>query len=384
MYALTNCVIYTTESILVDHAVIIENELIKAIIPINELAFDTRCIDLNGDNLTPGFIDLQLNGCGGVMFNGAETQQTLLTMQAANLKSGTTSYLPTFITDSDQGMKKALDVVRNYMQTADNEVLGLHLEGPYINLVKKGIHRAEFIREPNTEMIDLICANADIISQITLAPEMTPDNVITQLSNAGIVVSLGHSNGTYQQATNAIKHGASCATHLFNAMSSMTGREPGIVGAVYDNNIYAGIIVDGFHVDYVNVRLSKKIMGDKLILVTDATAPAGADIERFSNQFDFVGTTVYYKDGKCFGEDGTLGGSAVTMIESIQQCVKFVGIPLDEAIRMATLYPAKAISVNHKLGSIHSGKIANLAIFNNDYQVTATVVNGIYKSSKVL
>ncbi|WP_025564858.1 N-acetylglucosamine-6-phosphate deacetylase [Psychromonas sp. SP041] len=384
MYALTNCVIYTTESILVDHAVIIENELVKSIIPINDLPSDTRCIDLNGNNLTPGFIDLQLNGCGGVMFNGAETQQTLLTMQAANLKSGTTSYLPTFITDSDQGMKKALDVVREYMQTTDNEVLGLHLEGPYINLVKKGIHRAEFIREPNTEMIDLICANADIISQITLAPEMTPDNVITQLSNAGIVVSLGHSNGTYQQATNAIKHGASCATHLFNAMSSITGREPGIVGAVYDNNIYAGIIVDGFHVDYVNVRLSKKIMGEKLILVTDATAPAGADIERFSNQFDFVGTTVYYKDGKCFGEDGTLGGSAVTMIESIQQCVKCVGIPLDEAIRMATLYPAKAISVNHKLGSVHSGKIANLAIFNNDYQVTATVVNGIYKSSKVL
>ena len=378
MYALTNCVIYTTESILIDHAVIIENELVKSIIPINELPYDTRCIDLNGNNLTPGFIDLQLNGCGGVMFNGAETQQTLLTMQAANLKSGTTSYLPTFITDSDERMKKALDVVREYMQITDNEVLGLHLEGPYINLVKKGIHRAEFIREPNTEMIDLICANADIISQITLAPEMTPDNVIAQLSNAGIVVSLGHSNGTYQQATNAIKHGASCATHLFNAMSSITGREPGIVGAVYDNNIYAGIIVDGFHVDYVNVRLSKKIMGDKLILVTDATAPAGADIERFSNQFDFVGTTVYYKDGKCFGEDGTLGGSAVTMIESIQQCVKFVGIPLDEAIRMATLYPAKAISVNHKLGSIHSGKIANLAIFNNDYQVTGTVVNGIY------
>ena len=384
MYALTNCVIYTTESILVDHAVIIENELIKAIIPINELPSDTYYIDLNGYNLTPGFIDLQLNGCGGVMFNGAETQQTLLTMQAANLKSGTTSYLPTFITDSDERMKKALDVVRNYMQTTDNEVLGLHLEGPYINSAKKGIHRAEFIREPSVAMIDLICANSDIISQITLAPEMTPNEIIRQLSNAGIVVSLGHTNATYQQATAAIKNGASFATHLFNAMSSITGREPGVVGAVYDNDIYAGIIVDGFHVDYANVRLSKKIMGDKLILVTDATAPAGADIDLLGNQFDFVGTTVYYKNGKCFGEDGTLGGSAVTMIESIEQCVKFINIPLDEAIRMATLYPAKAMSVDHKLGSIHTGKVANLAIFNNDYKVTGTVVNGIYKSSKSL
>ena len=384
MYALTNCVIYTTESILIDHAVIIENELIKAIIPINELPSDTYYIDLNGYNLTPGFIDLQLNGCGGVMFNGAETQQTLLIMQAANLKSGTTSYLPTFITDSDERMKKALDVVRNYMQTTDNEVLGLHLEGPYINSAKKGIHRAEFIREPSVAMIDLICANSDIISQITLAPEMTPNEIIRQLSNAGIVVSLGHTNATYQQATAAIKNGASFATHLFNAMSSITGREPGVVGAVYDNNIYAGIIVDGFHVDYANVRLSKKIMGDKLILVTDATAPAGADIDLLGNQFDFVGTTVYYKNGKCFGEDGTLGGSAVTMIESIEQCVKFINIPLDEAIRMATLYPAKAMSVDHKLGSIHTGKVANLAIFNNDYKVTGTVVNGIYKSSKGL
>lgn len=384
MYALTNCVIYTTESILIDHAVIIENELIKAIIPINELPSDTYYIDLNGYNLTPGFIDLQLNGCGGVMFNGAETQQTLLIMQAANLKSGTTSYLPTFITDSDERMKKALDVVRNYMQTTDNEVLGLHLEGPYINSAKKGIHRAEFIREPSVAMIDLICANSDIISQITLAPEMTPNEIIRQLSNAGIVVSLGHTNATYQQATAAIKNGASFATHLFNAMSSITGREPGVVGAVYDNDIYAGIIVDGFHVDYANVRLSKKIMGDKLILVTDATAPAGADIDLLGNQFDFVGTTVYYKNGKCFGEDGTLGGSAVTMIESIEQCVKFINIPLDEAIRMATLYPAKAMSVDHKLGSIHTGKVANLAIFNNDYKVTGTVVNGIYKSSKGL
>ena len=384
MYALTNCVIYTTESILVDHAIIIENELIKAIIPINELPSDTYYIDLNGYNLTPGFIDLQLNGCGGVIFNGAETQQTLLTMQAANLKSGTTSYLPTFITDSDERMKKALDVVRNYMQTTDNEVLGLHLEGPYINSAKKGIHRAEFIREPSVAMIDLICANSDIISQITLAPEMTPNEIIRQLSNAGIVVSLGHTNATYQQATAAIKNGASFATHLFNAMSSITGREPGVVGAVYDNDIYAGIIVDGFHVDYANVRLSKKIMGDKLILVTDATAPAGADIDLLGNQFDFVGTTVYYKNGKCFGEDGTLGGSAVTMIESIEQCVKFINIPLDEAIRMATLYPAKAMSVDHKLGSIHTGKVANLAIFNNDYKVTGTVVNGIYKSSKGL
>lgn len=378
MYALTNCTIYTTESILSDHAVIIENDLIKAVLPTVELDQALPIVDLNGANLSPGFIDLQLNGCGGVMFNGAETQQTLEIMQAANLKSGTTSFLPTFITDADTGMKRALNVARHYMDNKPNEVLGLHLEGPYISVEKKGIHRPEFIRKPDSDMINLICENSDIVSQVTLAPENSPNEVIQQLSAAGIVVSLGHTNATYAQATAAINSGASFATHLFNAMTPISGREPGVVGAVYDNDIYAGIIVDGFHVAYENIRISKKIMGDKLVLVTDATAPAGADIE----QFDFVGTTVYYKDGKCFGADGTLGGAAVTMIESIEQCVKLVGIALDEAIRMATLYPAKAISVEHKLGSIRAGNIANLAIFNNDYKVTGTVVNGLHQPSQ--
>ena len=379
MYALTNCTIYTTQAILVDHAVIIENDLIKNIIAIAELNDKIKKIDLKGANLTPGFIDLQLNGCGGVMLNGAESQETLEIMQATNLKSGTTSYLPTFITDADEGIKKILTVTRDYMDKKANEVLGLHLEGPYLSLEKKGIHRAEFIRKPDNNMIKTICDNNDIIAILTVAPENTPAKIVKKLNENNILVSLGHSNATYAQAKLAIDNGANCATHLFNAMSPMTGREPGVVGAVYDSNIYAGVIVDGFHVAYENVRISKKIMGEKLFLVTDAVAPASANID----SFDFVGTTVYYKEGKCVGADGTLGGSAVTMIESIQKMVKHVGVELFEAIRMATLYPAQAISVDDRLGSIEVGKIANLAIFTNDYQVTATVVNGIYQASEI-
>lgn len=373
MYALTNCTIFTTQSVLHDHAIVIDGDKINNIIPLTEL--DSDCItkvDLKGANVCPGFIDLQLNGCGGVMLNEHITAQTLVTMQAANLKSGCTSYLPTLITSSDEDIKTALQVTRQFMSETKNEVLGLHLEGPFLSLEKKGIHRPEFIRKPNQEMIDLICANADIVAKVTLAPENTPAKIVKQLTDAGIVVSIGHSNATYAEAKKAIDNGANCATHLFNAMSAMSGREAGIVGAIYDTAIYAGIIVDGFHVAYENVRISKKILGEKLFLVTDATAPAGANID----QFDFVGTTVYYKDGKCFSKDGTLGGSAVTMIESIEQCVKHVGISLDEAIRMATLYPAKAISVEQTLGSIEVNKVANLAIFNNNYQVLATIVNG--------
>lgn len=377
MYALTNCTIYTTSAILTNHALLIENNLIKKIISREEVSSNITTVDLKGANVSPGFIDLQLNGCGGVMLNGAETQETLEVMQAANLKSGTTSYLPTFITDSDDGIKRMLEVTRNYINRRPNEVLGLHLEGPYLSIEKKGIHRPEFIRKPDAIMIDLISANSDIVAMLTLAPENCSTDVIKQLSASGIVVSLGHSNATYAQAKAAINNGASCATHLFNAMTTITGREPGVVGAIYDNNIYAGVIVDGFHVAYENIRISKKIMGEKLFLVTDAVAPAGANIE----SFNFVGTTVYYKEGKCLGADGTLGGSAVTMIESIEQMVKFVGVTLCEAIRMATLYPAKAIAVDYKLGSIEPGKVANLAIFSNDYKVVATVVNGVYKAS---
>lgn len=375
MYAVINCTIYTSESIINDHAVVIENTLIKNIIPLDALESTMQTIDLQGANISPGFIDLQLNGCGGVMFNGAETVDTLTIMQATNLKSGTTSYLPTFITDSDEGIERALLATRHYIEETPNEVLGLHLEGPYINLDKKGVHPSRFVRKPSPKMLNLFCDNADILSKITLAPEVVDMIIIKQLSEAGIIVSLGHSNATYQQATEAIEYGASFATHLFNAMTSITGREPGLVGAVYDNNIYAGIIVDGFHVAYENVRISKQLMGKKLLLVTDATAAAGSEIE----QFDFVGTRVYYKEGKCSGKDGTLGGSAVTMIQSIQQCVDFVGITLDEALRMATLYPAKAMSIDHKLGSIKPGKIANLTIFDNDYNVKGTIVNGTYQ-----
>lgn len=377
MYAFTNCKIYTTDAVLQEHAVIVKNDKIDGVIPIADLSSAIKKIDLLGANLSPGFIDLQLNGCGGVMFNNEITEKTLAIMQSTNLKSGCTSYLPTLISSSNEDMRTALKVTRDYINKKPNEVLGLHLEGPYLSIEKKGIHRPEYIRKADITMLDLICQNADIVSKVTLAPEKNSLEVIQRLSKAGIVVAIGHTNATYAQATVAIDNGATFATHLFNAMTPMTGREPGVIGAIYDKNIYAGIIVDGFHVAYENVRISKKIMAEKLILVTDATAPAGANIE----QFDFVGTTVYYKDGKCFAADGTLGGSALTMIEAIEKSVKFVGIELAEALRMATLYPARAMSIANKIGSIKSGNIANLAIFSSDYKVTGTVLNGVYKAS---
>ncbi|EGA69315.1 N-acetylglucosamine-6-phosphate deacetylase [Vibrio sinaloensis DSM 21326] len=376
MYALTNCKIFTGNEVLVDHAVIIKNELIDAVCPVADLPSDIETRDLNGANLSPGFIDLQLNGCGGVMLNDEITAETMQIMHEANLKSGCTSFLPTLITSSDEDMRQAVAAARDYHAKYQNQSLGLHLEGPYLNVAKKGIHSVDFIRPSDDSMIDFMCENADVIAKVTLAPEHNELAHIERLKEAGIVVSIGHTNATYAEARRGFDAGITFATHLFNAMTPMVGREPGVVGAIYDTaDVYAGIIADGFHVDYANIRIAHKIKGEKLVLVTDATAPAGADMDYFI----FVGKKVYYRDGKCVDENGTLGGSALTMIEAVQNTVEHVGIALDEALRMATLYPAKAIGLEDKLGRVKKGLVANLTVFDRDFNVQATVVNGQYE-----
>ncbi|CAH0525036.1 N-acetylglucosamine-6-phosphate deacetylase [Vibrio hippocampi] len=378
MYALTNCKIYTGKDILVDHAVVIDGTTIDSVVPQEELPEHLEIIDLNGANLSPGFIDLQLNGCGGVMFNDSITAETIEIMHKANLKSGCTSFLPTLITSSDEDMKLALQAARDYQNQHQNHSLGLHLEGPYLNVARKGIHSPDYIRHSSDEMIDLICANRDLVAKVTLAPELNEARHIEQLAKAGIVVSIGHTDATYQQARAGFDAGITFATHLFNAMTPMTGREPGAVGAIFDTpDVYAGVIVDGFHVDYANIRLAHRLKGDKLVLVTDATAPAGAEMDYFI----FVGKKVYYRDGKCVDENNTLGGSALTMIEAVQNTVEYAGIALDEALRMATLYPAKAIGVESKLGQIKKGMVANLTVFDHKFHVQSTIVNGQYEQN---
>ncbi|HFQ5402640.1 TPA: N-acetylglucosamine-6-phosphate deacetylase [Vibrio vulnificus] len=378
MYALTNCKIYTGSDVLSEHALIIENDLIQSIVPAADLPSGIEVKDLAGANVSPGFIDLQLNGCGGVMLNDEITAKTMQIMHKANLKSGCTSFLPTLITSSDEDMRAAISAAREYHAQYQNQSLGLHLEGPYLNVMKKGIHSVDYIRPSDTSMVDFICENADVVAKVTLAPELNDPEHIEKLRNAGIVVSIGHTNATYAEARKGFEAGITFATHLFNAMTPMVGREPGVVGAIYDTpDVYAGIIADGFHVDYANIRIAHKIKGEKLVLVTDATAPAGANMDYFI----FVGKKVYYRDGKCVDENGTLGGSALTMIEAVQNTVEHVGIALDEALRMATLYPAKAIGVDAQLGRIKKGYIANLTIFDRDFNVKATVVNGQYEQN---
>ncbi len=377
-YALTNHVLYTGHAVLYGQAVVVEQDKIIQIV--DEATLDAEIVkkDLQGANLCAGFIDLQLNGCGGVMFNEETTLETLEIMQKTNLKSGTTSFLPTFITAPDEGMQQAVLVMETYLSTHKNEALGLHLEGPYLSVEKKGVHREEYVRSITPEMKDFLCQHANAIKMLTLAVENPTAEFIPEFVKNGIVVSVGHSNGTFAQTQQAIERGASCATHLHNAMSPIhSGREMGVVGAVLYHDIYAGIIVDGLHIDFANVALDKKLKGEKLYMVTDATAAAGANIQ----EFNFVGKKVYVREGKCYDENGTLGGSAVTLIESLENAVKKVGISLFEAIRMCTLYPARAIGVADKLGSVECGKIANLTAFDHQFKVIGTAVNGLWQDN---
>ncbi len=225
MYALTNCKIYTGSDVLSEHALIIDNGLIKAVLPTSDLPQEIEQKDLAGANVSPGFIDLQLNGCGGVMLNDEITADTMQIMHKANLKSGCTSFLPTLITSSDADMRAAITAARDYHAQYQNQSLGLHLEGPYLNVMKKGIHSVDYIRNSDNEMIDFICANADIVAKVTLAPELNDPEHIEKLTQAGIVVSIGHTNATYTEARKGFEAGITFATHLFNAMTPMVGRE---------------------------------------------------------------------------------------------------------------------------------------------------------------
>ncbi|MER2473171.1 N-acetylglucosamine-6-phosphate deacetylase [Photorhabdus laumondii] len=381
MYALTNCIIYTGHNRLDEHAVIIADGLIKRICLTQELPEHIEKRDLNGAILSPGFIDLQVNGCGGVQFNDKLeniSEKTLDIMQRTNERSGCTSYLPTLITSTDELMMASVEVMRTYLKHNQHQALGLHLEGPYLNPAKKGTHNPELIRKPTSEMINFLCDNADVITKLTLAPEMVEQKYIQQLVEAGIIVSAGHSNASYEEARQGFQNGITISTHLYNAMPAISGRQPGLIGAIFDTpEIYAGIIADGLHVSWPNIRNTKRLKNDKLILVTDATIPAGLDpaISKMAH-FTFAGKTIYYRNGLCVDQNGVLSGSSLTMIDAVKNSVEHVGIALDEALRMATLYPARAIGVDKYLGTVETGKIANLCVFNHDFKICTTIVNG--------
>ncbi|OBU42647.1 N-acetylglucosamine-6-phosphate deacetylase [Photobacterium damselae] len=366
MYAITNVNVFDGVDIHHNQIIIIENDTITRVISNNEtmdMQLPDVQIDGKGYLATAGFIDLQLNGCGGVLLNTDPSLKTLDIMNKTNLKTGTTQFLPTFITSDQQAMENIVSIVGELDQPETHGVLGLHLEGPFISIEKKGAHRQEFIRELDLPTARFFAQNADKIRILTVAPENTSQEAIDIVRNAGITVSLGHTNATYAQVCE--KNGLEMATHLYNAMTPLGSREPGVVGYIFDKKPHAGIIVDGIHADYPSVRIAHQLMGEKLFMVTDAVTPAGTDM----TEYDMAGVKAYVTNGKCHYEDGTIAGAAITMIEGVRNLIQHVGLSREEALRMASLYPAKAIKIDDSYGKIAEGYKANIVLLNDNNQV---------------
>ncbi|WDE05803.1 N-acetylglucosamine-6-phosphate deacetylase [Thalassomonas viridans] len=323
--------------------------------------------------LAPGFIDLQVNGGGGVLFNNQPDLAALKTLASAHARFGTTAMLPTLITDRLGVMQQAADAVAQALKEKVPGILGIHFEGPHLAAAKKGAHSAEFIREISDGEWQLYARKDLGQVMVTLAPETVPVADIRRLVQLGVKVCLGHSNAGYQQAQQALDAGADGFTHLFNAMSPLQGREPGMVGcALLNDDASCGLIVDGFHVDKVSCRLALKTKPKgKVFLVTDAMSPVGTT----QTEFAFFDRKVTLAQGKLTSSTGELAGSVLDMATAVRNCHSLLELPVAEALAMAGRYPAAYIGQS-ALGVIKPGAVANLVLLDENLSVSATWIDG--------
>jgi N-acetylglucosamine-6-phosphate deacetylase len=362
-----------------------QNYLDDQVIVINDgkiVGFDSdkSCVDDILDGLVvPGFIDLQVNGGGGVLFNNSPSVDNLKTIIAAHSKFGTTGMLPTLITDKVDVMAKAANAMASAIAEKVPGILGIHFEGPHLSVAKKGTHAEEYIR-PISDDEWAILERKDIGQiLVTLAPETVSTNDIKRMVSLGIKVCLGHTNADYKAAQAAMDVGADGFTHLFNAMSPIQGREPGVTGcALLNDHASCGIIIDGHHVDYATAKLALKTKPTgKVFLVSDAMSTIGTD----QTEFSFFDRTIYLKDGRLTSTTGELAGAALDMAQAVENTHLGLGLPLDEAIRMATQYPADYINQSDIRGTLTIEHQADFVVLNDNFKVQSTWIAGqrVYK-----
>ncbi len=358
-----------------DVAVVVENGRIVALTPKDEVLPDaTRTYDLQGATLLPGFIDCQVNGGGGVLFNNAPDVEALRRIGAAHRRFGTTGFLPTLISDDLDVMAKAIAATRRAIDEKVPGVLGIHLEGPYIAPARKGTHDEAKFRVPDSNEISLATSLDNGVTVITLAPERVPAADIQALVARGAIVVAGHTAATYEETRAGLEAGIRGFTHLYNAMSPLTGREPGAVGAALEDEAsWCGVIVDGVHVHPASLRvaLAAKPAG-KIFLVTDAMPPVGAD----DPSYELYGEVITARDGVVRNASGTLAGSALDMATAVRNTVKLLGVSLEEASRMASTYPAQFLGLANQYGRIAPGYRADLVALDDGLEVIDTWVGG--------
>ena len=361
--AFVNGTIYTSKEKITGKSLVVEDDKIKTITEDGMIPENAKKIDCKNGIIAPGLIDLQIYGAGGYLFSNAPSALALQAMTDALLKVGTIGFYVTLATNSIEIFYEAIKVIKENPHPA---VLGLHFEGPYLNPVKRGAHILKYIKRPEKKEVEGLLKAADgVLKIMTLAPEMCDPEIIKLLKDNGVVISAGHSNATFAEAVAGYENGITTTTHLFNAMSPIHHRDTGLPGAVYlSKDVYASIIADGIHVDFNALKISKKIMQERLFLITDAV------------EENKEGAYVHVKKEDRFTlPDGTLSGSKLTLLKAVRNCVEHAEIPVDEALRMASTYPAQVMSLSDR-GKIEPGFKANLTIFSEDYQPEYTVLNG--------
>ncbi len=350
--------IFTGETWLSNHAIVVEDKRVKEVLPVSSLSTAQQVKQFGGYIIAPAFIDLQVYGANGKLLAVYPEPGTLSKMAAYAEKGGAAFCLPTVATNTYDVFFKCIDAIRDYWSKGGVGILGLHIEGPWINIEKRGAHVGSLIHSPTLEEAkELLNYGKGVIKMITLAPEVCSKEVLEYILSQDIVVAAGHSNATYREAKKSFALGISVVTHLYNAMSPLQHRQPGLVGATMDDDkVIASIIPDGHHVDFAAIRIAKQVMKERLFVVTDA-----------------VTDTVegYYRHqlaGDKYEAAGILSGSALTMNKAAKNLVHYAGIELGEALRMCSLYPARVMKLDHQLGKILPNYSAELVVLNNDLE----------------
>jgi len=359
------------ENKVLDKSILIFNEKFQNII--NEMDDDYEIIDAKGNYVSPGFIDVHVHGAMGYDTMDADLEGLKIIGKKV-LENGVTSYLPTTMTMSDEEIHKAFDTVRKFMNDKDYigaEPLGIHVEGPFINVLKKGAQNEKYIQKPN---LDLIKDYMDIIKIITYAPEMDEDNRFLKEINKykDVNLSMGHSNATFEEAMDAIENGAASFTHLFNAMTGLHHRNPGMIGASFKSNVYSELIADTIHVNKGLFQTLMDIKKDKLLLITDGMSAKCME----PGDYELGGQKVAVNENSARLEDGTLAGSILKLNEAIKNVYKNVKNPINEVVNMASIYPARMINEDKTIGSIEIGKNADICIFDENIDIKMTFKNG--------
>jgi N-acetylglucosamine-6-phosphate deacetylase len=357
-----------------DCAVLVEGGRITGVVPASEIPAQLPVERLpEGVWLAPGFVDIQVNGGGDVLFNDRPTVEGIRTIAAAHRRFGTTSLLPTLISDSDDKMRAAADAARKAVESVPG-VLGIHFEGPFLSPERAGVHARKWIRKPDPAILDVLAAPPGGVTLVTLAPEEVPAGFIAELTQRGIRVALGHSMATYAETKRAMDEGLTGFTHLFNAMRPLASREPGPIAAALDSeNSFYGLIVDGEHVAPPMLRLALRGRGTAM-LVSDAMPPVGGT----GAGFQLYGQDITTVNGRCATADGTLAGAALDMASAVRNAVRLLGLSLPDALTLATKAPAAFLELAHEVGVLAPGARADMIALQPDsIQVTQTWVGGV-------